>query len=138
MERHKKVEIRAKEEHGEDIISSLPDDLIHHILSHLPINAAVQTCVLSKRWIPIWSTLPYLKFNLNGKDAINQFGKFVAKFLSSRNNYTDVSTVMFTSFDRIKPAAMNKIIYYAISHNLQEFRIDSPIFLKDLPPSFQL
>ncbi|KAJ4789755.1 F-box/RNI-like/FBD-like domains-containing protein [Rhynchospora pubera] len=47
-----------------DMISSLPDCLIHLIMSFLTAQEAVQTCVLSKRWKNLWTTLPFLDFDL--------------------------------------------------------------------------
>ncbi|KAJ3708547.1 hypothetical protein LUZ61_012252 [Rhynchospora tenuis] len=47
-----------------DRISSLPDCLIHLIISFLTAREAVQTCLLSKRWKNLWTTLPFLNFNL--------------------------------------------------------------------------
>ncbi|EPS67260.1 hypothetical protein M569_07516, partial [Genlisea aurea] len=46
----------------EDRISGLPNDIIHQILSLLPIKAVAQTSVLSKRWKSLWLTLPDLDF----------------------------------------------------------------------------
>ncbi|KAJ4757674.1 FBD-associated F-box protein [Rhynchospora pubera] len=48
-----------------DRISSLPDCLIHLIMSFLTAQEAVQTCVLSKRWKNLWTTLPFLHFDLS-------------------------------------------------------------------------
>ncbi|KAI3906843.1 hypothetical protein MKW92_026326 [Papaver armeniacum] len=47
----------------EDNISNLPDFLIHHILSFVKVKQAVQTCILSKRWRYIWTSLPFLNFD---------------------------------------------------------------------------
>ncbi|KAJ4809092.1 F-box/RNI-like superfamily protein [Rhynchospora pubera] len=48
-----------------DRISSLPDSLIHRIMSFLTAQEAVQTCVLAKRWKNLWTTLPFLDFDLH-------------------------------------------------------------------------
>lgn len=45
-----------------DRISTLPDHLIEHILTLMPIQDALKTCVLSKRWRYIWHTMPALRF----------------------------------------------------------------------------
>ncbi|TVU13647.1 hypothetical protein EJB05_37080, partial [Eragrostis curvula] len=45
---------------GGDRLSTLPEDLLHAILSLLPAWEAVQTCVLAKRWRDIWRSMPCL------------------------------------------------------------------------------
>jgi len=44
----------ASDDYGEDRISALPDDALHHILFFLPSDDAVQTCVLARRWRHLW------------------------------------------------------------------------------------
>ncbi|XP_078153117.1 F-box/FBD/LRR-repeat protein At5g18770-like [Carex rostrata] len=46
-----------------DMISSLPDEMLQHILSFLGIRQAVQTSVLSKRWVNVWTSLSNLNFD---------------------------------------------------------------------------
>ncbi|KAH9618525.1 hypothetical protein KSS87_010540 [Heliosperma pusillum] len=43
-----------------DMISGLPDFVLHQILSLLPTKVAAQTCILCKRWCHIWETFPML------------------------------------------------------------------------------
>ncbi|KAH0687866.1 hypothetical protein KY285_018463 [Solanum tuberosum] len=50
---------------GIDRISSLPDDVLHNILSYLFIFDVVQLSVLSKRWRYVWTTMPYLHFDID-------------------------------------------------------------------------
>ncbi|KAK4738512.1 hypothetical protein R3W88_002209 [Solanum pinnatisectum] len=50
---------------GIDRISSLPDDVLHNILSSLFIFDVVQLSVLSKRWRYVWTTMPYLHFDID-------------------------------------------------------------------------
>jgi hypothetical protein len=46
---------------GEDSISALPDDALHHILSFLPSDEAVKTCVLARRWRHLWRSTRSLR-----------------------------------------------------------------------------
>jgi hypothetical protein len=43
-----------------DRLTSLPDCLIHHIMSFLKARQVVQTCVLSTRWRHLWRSVPCL------------------------------------------------------------------------------
>ncbi|XP_026410251.1 putative FBD-associated F-box protein At5g22720 [Papaver somniferum] len=72
----------------EDHISRLPDFLIHHILSFVNITYAVQTCMLSKRWRNIWTSLPFLTFDRSvlGEGRYQSFLDFVEYVLSFRDN----------------------------------------------------
>lgn len=44
------------------MISALPDEILHHVMSFLEIKETVQTSLLSKRWVNLWTSLPSLKF----------------------------------------------------------------------------
>jgi hypothetical protein len=49
-------------EQVEDQLSNLPKIILHNILSRLPEEDAARTSVLSKAWLEIWYTFPYLSF----------------------------------------------------------------------------
>uniref|UniRef100_M1D2Y6 Ubiquitin-protein ligase n=1 Tax=Solanum tuberosum TaxID=4113 RepID=M1D2Y6_SOLTU len=100
---------------GIDRISSLPDDVLHNILSYLFIFYVVQLSMLSKRWRYVWTTMPYLHFDIDQfypqrycdfviagrfKDFINwvlisqgDFNKLV-QFLLCFDNLFDESTIL--------------------------------------------
>ncbi|KAG2561071.1 hypothetical protein PVAP13_8KG137800, partial [Panicum virgatum] len=40
----------------EDLISALPDDVLHHVLSFLPSDDAVRTSLLARRWLHLWKS----------------------------------------------------------------------------------
>ncbi|KAF7851293.1 hypothetical protein BT93_L4151 [Corymbia citriodora subsp. variegata] len=46
-----------------DLISTLPDAVIHRIFSFLPVQSVVKTSVLSKRWRSIWTSTAGLIFH---------------------------------------------------------------------------
>ncbi|CAD6341489.1 unnamed protein product [Miscanthus lutarioriparius] len=50
---------------GPDRLSSLPDCLLHTIMSSLKARQAVQTCVLSTRWRHLWRSVPCLDIDFD-------------------------------------------------------------------------
>ncbi|PHU05193.1 hypothetical protein BC332_26015 [Capsicum chinense] len=44
-------------------IGGLPNDILGRLLEKMPIQDAAKTSILSKKWIQIWSILPYLVFD---------------------------------------------------------------------------
>ncbi|TVU26311.1 hypothetical protein EJB05_28850 [Eragrostis curvula] len=43
-------------------IDVLPDEALQHVLSFLPAQEAVGTCVLARRWRHLWRSIPALRF----------------------------------------------------------------------------
>ncbi|RZC94041.1 hypothetical protein C5167_016734 [Papaver somniferum] len=140
---------RGDSSSGEDRISQLPDSIIHHILSFLSDTTyAVQTCVLSKRWRYLWTSLPVLKFsdefhhrdsdvddidNVDGdlQDMcfVNRYIKFVDKVLTLRDNNSDIQIFHFqyspsyNNPDEKSDRFVNTCIAAAASHNVQELYV---------------
>ncbi|KAK1276922.1 putative F-box protein [Acorus gramineus] len=52
----------------EDIISKLPNEILAHILTKLPIQDAVRTSSLTKRWRHIYTEMPRLQFIMKDSD----------------------------------------------------------------------
>ncbi|XP_054791355.1 putative F-box/FBD/LRR-repeat protein At1g78760 [Prosopis cineraria] len=70
-----KVEPRQR---GSDRISSLPDPLLHHILSFLPIKEAIsKSLILSKRWRELGLSMPALDIHDTGFSRPDGFIQFV-------------------------------------------------------------
>ncbi|CAL5094749.1 unnamed protein product [Urochloa decumbens] len=55
-----------------DVISSLPDELLHHIPSFTTAWEAVQTCVLSMRWLHVWQ--PLRRLSIEGHKFTSKIG----------------------------------------------------------------
>ncbi|XP_026429826.1 F-box/LRR-repeat protein At4g14103-like [Papaver somniferum] len=71
------------EDVAEDIISKLPEPLIHHIFSFLPTKCAVSTTVLSKRWKNLWISIAC--GDLKQHQKTNRFMDFLDNTLISSN-----------------------------------------------------
>ncbi|GKD22045.1 F-box domain containing protein [Tanacetum coccineum] len=76
-----------------DRLSSLPDDLIHKILSSISLKQAIETSSLSSRWRYIWTSMHYLDFSTESFSKLNKFSKFVTNILSRRDNQVQLSSV---------------------------------------------
>ncbi|XP_071708017.1 F-box/FBD/LRR-repeat protein At1g16930-like, partial [Rutidosis leptorrhynchoides] len=108
----------------DDRISSLPDDLIHKILSFISLKRAVQTSVLSSRWKYIWTSLPYLNFSSEDFSTLPKFSKFVEHFISGRNNLLQVSSVQLNYCGLFTNEVVRTIMNYTFTHNAQQLSID--------------
>ncbi|CAD6249880.1 unnamed protein product [Miscanthus lutarioriparius] len=71
---------------GADRISDLPEGVLHHILSLLPAQDAVRTCVLAQSWRNHWRSAPAVRFACSTGLAggVDTFGPFVDGLLRGR------------------------------------------------------
>ncbi|KAK1438376.1 hypothetical protein QVD17_04184 [Tagetes erecta] len=107
----------------DDRLSSLPDDVIHKILSFVGIKHAIQTSVLSSRWRFIWTSMPYLDFSRDDFSTLAKVSTFVTNVLSYRNNQTEVSSVSLSFHGEHGDAFVKQITEYAFSHNVQKLNV---------------
>nr|GEW12006.1 hypothetical protein [Tanacetum cinerariifolium] len=119
---------------SEDRISSLPDELIHKILSFVDTKYAVQTSMLSSRWKLIWKAMPCLDFASYKFCPLPNFSKFVTNVLSHRNHQIDVSSVKLDFDGAASQAFVRKIANYAFSDNVQELTVTIPLNHQCLTP----
>jgi len=81
------VDEGARPEVEGDRISALPDVLLSHVLSLLPAEEAVRTCVLARRWRHLWKSAPALRIGYLHKHKPKSVGalrKFVDHLLLLR------------------------------------------------------
>jgi F-box domain len=122
-----------------DRISILPDRLLHLIMSFMTTQEAIQTCVLSKRWKNLWTTLPFLDFTQNYQYGGNferlriqyeMFIYFVSAALLLREP-TDVHTFRFSCSRRPGCHLLIKsCVLYVLKHNPKVLDIK---FFPELP-----
>ncbi|KAF3321331.1 putative F-box/FBD/LRR-repeat protein [Carex littledalei] len=98
---------------NKDMLSSLPDPVLHHIMSFMPAWEAVQLCVLSKRWKTLWTTLLVLNFGFR-ELRNNQLNH---SSLNREKRFTDfVSTVLFLreATSQLHTLTLDCVNYYVV------------------------
>ncbi|GJW89840.1 F-box domain containing protein [Tanacetum coccineum] len=106
-----------------DRLSSLPDDLIHRILSLNGLKCAIGTSVLSSRWRYIWSSMPFLDFSSEDFSTLPKFSESVNHVLSRRNNQVQVYSIKLSFRGSVTQDSVKQILNYAFSHNIQHLEV---------------
>ncbi|KAL5979289.1 hypothetical protein ACLOJK_019187 [Asimina triloba] len=116
-----------------DRLSNLPTPLLHHILSFLPTNFAVQTCLLSKTWQNLWHSIHSLDLdekifpsitttsNEQQQRKKTQFPDFVHQLLLRRDGS---NLKKFRLCLDCSPAShADRWLCYAAEHSVQEIEM---------------
>lgn len=112
----------------EDRLSALPDSVLLHVMGLMETVYAVRTCVLSRRWKDLWKHLTSLSFGTfeNFVTFVNH-DKFVDQVLSHRDDSFSLLNLHCNLF-KIGSKALNKVLKYAVSHNVQRITINATYF----------
>ncbi|KAG7548433.1 F-box-like domain superfamily, partial [Arabidopsis suecica] len=107
-----------------DNISGLHDDLLITILSFLPTEVAVSTCVLSKRWEFLWMWLPNLEFvsTCVPRPGLRDF--IDRKLPIHRAPVIERLRLHVTRYSHIEPENIKRWIKIAVSRYVRELDID--------------
>ncbi|GJX40624.1 F-box domain containing protein [Tanacetum coccineum] len=108
-----------------DRLSSLPDNLIHKILSFISLQQAIKTSTLSSRWRYIWTSMPYLNFSTQSFSAFNKFSKFATQVLSRHENQVELSSANLSFHGKASQVFITKILNYVFSHNIEQLSVVS-------------
>ncbi|XP_047078846.1 F-box/LRR-repeat protein At4g14103-like [Lolium rigidum] len=126
---------------GVDRIGALPDSILHHLLSFLPAQAAVQTCVLARRWHHLWRSTTGLRIVALDDDYyadVEELRKFVDHLLILRER-TDLDSVEieFNEFCEEDQPYVKTWLRYALMCKVRTLtlRVDGSkyFYLEDLP-----
>ncbi|OQU83085.1 hypothetical protein SORBI_3005G073700 [Sorghum bicolor] len=100
---------------GRDHISNLPDGVLQYILSLLPAQDVVRTCVLAKRWCHMWKSTTELHFicgRTTGPESMEEIQEFVDHLLCQRiREGTPLDTCVF-DLGEIHDDDMSRIILW--------------------------
>jgi hypothetical protein len=111
------------DEKEEDRLGDLPECVLLHLLSFLTAKEAVQTCILSTRWKNLWKHLPIVRISSSYFNTMDGFTEFIAQFLSLRDDSTALDYLLFNSKGMVEPQILERILKYAVSHNVQQLLI---------------
>jgi hypothetical protein len=111
---------------GVDRLSSLSDELLHHMMSFLPMPEVVRTSILSPRWLDLWASTPFVHIDHQDfKDEsnpssvdIDKMEKFGDHLLLLRDADVslDVARIFFAGGDSRKSSVW---IRHAIKHKVR-------------------
>ncbi|KAF7842771.1 F-box/LRR-repeat protein 25-like [Senna tora] len=123
----------------EDRLSTLPDEVIHLILSFLKTKLAVQTCVLSKRWRSLWTGILTLHFKESSFSNYVSFIKFLNHvFLHKDHSKTILQFKISSSY--ISDYTISRLVLdFLVKHDrdIQDLVISSYIYQWEfLSPSY--
>ncbi|XP_045824242.1 F-box/FBD/LRR-repeat protein At5g53840-like [Trifolium pratense] len=124
VERPKKIQHREADKNEEDKISDLSDCVLIHILSFLNTKEAVQTCILSKRWINLWKKLSTLTLSTSDFKTNENLEKFASQLLSLRDHSTALSDLRLCANHLAIASPFQKTIEYAVSHNVKHLLVN--------------
>ncbi|KAA8524020.1 hypothetical protein F0562_010549 [Nyssa sinensis] len=121
---------------GEDIISKLPDGVIHHILSFLSTKDAIRTSILSSRWQYLWTSISsidlvdntrpwFRKKKENCAMCSSSFLDFVERVLLLHD--ADIKRFRLTVYGHFNATRINSWISATIRHKVQELDLSIPM-----------
>ncbi|KAF7082884.1 hypothetical protein CFC21_086718 [Triticum aestivum] len=106
-----------------DHISALPDHMLHHLLSFLPVQAAVCTCVLGRRWRHLWRSTTGLRIvRLDDDDVfeVKDLRKFMDHLIALRERtQLDTVEIKFDQFDSDDVPYVNLWTRFAVMWKVQ-------------------
>ncbi|CAO2145952.1 unnamed protein product [Urochloa humidicola] len=111
---------------GGDRISALPDEILHCILSFLPAQQAVRTCVLARRWIYLWKHATGLRIvGPNGKAPVlfEEVREFVDSLLLLRGASPLETFKLKVAGAAVDVRHLRLWVRYAIMCSVQELRL---------------
>ncbi|CAN1333478.1 Putative F-box/LRR-repeat protein At3g28410 [Linum perenne] len=112
-------------ESSTDMLSNLPDSIIHHILSFLDPKSVVRTSALSKRWEYTWIHGSILPFDSSSARSDSSYETYIRRILSLRSP-SNLQKLYLTDYQKFKPKDYSifvDVVKYAFDHDVQHLEI---------------
>lgn len=109
---------RKESKNCEDLISSLTDDLLVHILSLLDLREAARTSTLSKRWRYVWANLSNLDFDASS----TLFALWHARSISEEHFATEHEAEACKYVRRV-----THVVSSSLAPSISRFRVHFPL-----------
>ncbi|KAF8029620.1 hypothetical protein BT93_E2135 [Corymbia citriodora subsp. variegata] len=114
-------------------INDLPEAILEHILSFVPIEDAVRTCVLSKNWRYLWTSYPNLELVEGAFSGREQFTNFVDRVLVLQSS-SRIKRLVLSCRDLGDASHVNLWVSTAVKRNVEDFTVH----LSSIPGNFVL
>ncbi|KAH7860962.1 hypothetical protein Vadar_019985 [Vaccinium darrowii] len=118
--------LKKTQKNGEekcDPLKSLPEPLLHHILSYLTMKDVIRTSILSKRWRYIWFYVPCLKFSPLKMSRSKEVAFINQSLLLHKGPAIQKFSLTFLQPDA-EPHHIDSWIYFAKTRNINELNLD--------------
>ncbi|KAK7315124.1 hypothetical protein VNO77_33656 [Canavalia gladiata] len=107
-----------------DRLSILPNCILIYIMTFMTTKEAVQTCILSKRWINLWKYVPTLTASNTHFQMDHVFKNFVQNVLFHRDDSIPLYNVDIEHKRYLHSQLLGSVVQYAVSHGVEKLRID--------------
>jgi hypothetical protein len=109
-----------------DIISTLPDSVLHHILSFLPTKQSAATSILSKKWNQLWLSVLTLDFDDQGFPHFLAFRHFVYSVMLMRDTSLPIRSFRLKCgfVQGCDPYDINRFICAAVKRGINNLTLD--------------
>ncbi|KAG7578704.1 F-box domain [Arabidopsis thaliana x Arabidopsis arenosa] len=102
-----------------DLISSLPDVILHDILSFMPTKFAIRTSLLSKRWRHVWCETPSLSFDKCSPESPS-LNEILTRYTAPKMVNFHLHTIVMNNI----PHHINRWIKLVMSRNVENISLD--------------